>query len=179
MWMLHKPPYEILNNGSECVQGLTPAKHLNPLFSAPRTNYSVNSQMYYTSHDYNSNINFLDNSILFNLICISAHYSDVIMGTIASQITSLAVVYSTIYSDGDQRKHQSSASLAFLRGIHRRPVNSPQKVPVTRKKFPFDDIIMFWFASSRKFDTFSNHQKNCLICWYLHTAFKFSCCIQQ
>ena len=40
------------------------------------------------------------------------------MTTIASQITSLAVVYSTVYSDADQRKHQSSASLAFVWGIH-------------------------------------------------------------
>ena len=47
------------------------------------------------------------------------HYHDVIMGTIASQITSLAVVYSIVYSDVDQRKHQSSASLAFVWGIHR------------------------------------------------------------
>ena len=42
----------------------------------------------------------------------------------------------------DQRKHQSSMSLAFVRGIHRWPVNSPHKGPVTRKMFPFDDIIM-------------------------------------
>ena len=46
------------------------------------------------------------------------HYSDVIMDTIASQITSLTIVYSTVYSDADQRKHQSSAALAFVRGIH-------------------------------------------------------------
>ena len=70
------------------------------------------------------------------------HYSDVIMDSIASQITSLTIVYSTIYSDADQRKHQSSASLAFVRGIHRGPVNSPHKWPVTRKMFPFDDVIM-------------------------------------
>ena len=44
------------------------------------------------------------------------HYVDVIMGAIASQITSHTIVYSTVYSDADQRKHQSSASLAFLRG---------------------------------------------------------------
>ena len=50
---------------------------------------------------------------------ILVHYSDVIMSTIASLITSLAVVYSTVYSDADQRKHQSSASLAFVWGIHR------------------------------------------------------------
>ena len=47
------------------------------------------------------------------------HYADVIMTTMESQITSLTVVYSTVYSDADQRKHQSSASLAFVWGIHR------------------------------------------------------------
>ena len=65
------------------------------------------------------------------------------MGTIASQITSLTSVYSTVYSGADQSKHQSSASLAFVRVIHRGPVNSPHKWPVTRKMFPFDDVIMF------------------------------------
>ena len=47
------------------------------------------------------------------------HYIDVIMTTMASQITSLTVVYSTVYSGADQRKHQNSASLAFVWGIHR------------------------------------------------------------
>ena len=61
--------------------------------------------------------------------------SDIIMGTISSLITSLTSVYSTVHSGADQRKHQSSASLAFVRGIHRRPVNSPHKWPVTRKCF--------------------------------------------
>ena len=70
------------------------------------------------------------------------HYCDVTMTAMASQITCLAIVYSTVYSDADQRKHQSSASLAFVRGIHRGPVNSPHKWPVTRKMFPFDDVIM-------------------------------------
>ena len=64
------------------------------------------------------------------------------MGTIASQITSLTGVYSTVYSGADQSKHQSSTSLAFVWGIHRGPVNSPHKWPVTRKMFPFDDVIM-------------------------------------
>ena len=64
------------------------------------------------------------------------------MSAIASHITSLTIVYSIVYSDADQRKHQSSASLAFVRGIHRGPVNSPHKWPVTRKMFPFDDVIM-------------------------------------
>ena len=81
---------------------------------------------------------------LWNIITCPcpSHYSDVTMGSIASQITSLTTVSSTDYSDADQRKHQSSASLAFVRGIHRRPLNSPHKWPVTRKMFPFDDIIM-------------------------------------
>ena len=72
----------------------------------------------------------------------SQHYNDVIMGTIASQITSLTIVYSIVYSDADHKKHQSSASLAFARRIHRGPVNSPHKWPVMRKMFPFDDVIM-------------------------------------
>ena len=64
------------------------------------------------------------------------------MGTMASQITSPAIVYSTVYSHADQRKHQSSVSLAFVRGIHLGPVNSPHKWPVMRKMFPFHDLIM-------------------------------------
>ena len=70
------------------------------------------------------------------------HYDDVIMTTMASEITSLTIVYSTVYSGANQRKHQSSASLAFVLGIHRGPVNSPHKWPVTRKMPPFDDVIM-------------------------------------
>ena len=64
------------------------------------------------------------------------------MGAMAYQITSLTIVYSTVCSGADQRKHQSSASLAFVRGFHRSPVNSPHKGPVTRKLFPFHDVIM-------------------------------------
>ena len=64
------------------------------------------------------------------------------MSAIASQITSLTIVYSTLYSGTDQRKHQSSVSLAIAQGIQRWPVNFLHKWPVTRKMFPFDDIIM-------------------------------------
>ena len=64
------------------------------------------------------------------------------MSTMASQIASLTIVYSAVYSGADQRKQQSSTSLAFVRGIHREPVNSPHKGPVTQKMFPFDDVIM-------------------------------------
>ena len=69
-------------------------------------------------------------------------YNDVIMGAMVPQITSLTIVYSIVYSGADQGKHQSSASLAFVWGIHIWPANSPHKDPVTRKMFPFDDVIM-------------------------------------
>ena len=75
-------------------------------------------------------------------LSLNPHYNDIIMGAKASQISSLMIVCSTVYSGADQRKHESSASLAFVRGIHRGPVNSPHKCPVTRKTFPFDDVIM-------------------------------------
>ena len=64
------------------------------------------------------------------------------MSAMASQITSLAIVYSSFYSAIGQRKHQSSASLAFVRGIQRLPVNSPHKGPVKRTMFPFDHVIL-------------------------------------
>ena len=76
------------------------------------------------------------------------------MGTVASQTTSLTIVH--VYSRADQRKHQSSASLDFERGIHRGPVKSPHKWPVTRKMFPFDDVIMISFISFR-FTSLCNH----------------------
>ena len=64
------------------------------------------------------------------------------MGAMTSQITNLRIIYSTIYSGADQRKYQRSASLAFVRGINRWPVNFPHKRPVTRKMVSFDDVIM-------------------------------------
>ena len=77
-------------------------------------------------------------------------------GAIASQITSLTIVYWTVYSDADQRKHRSSASLAFVRGIHRGPVNSTHKWPATQNMFPFDDVIM-------------NYSRLIMICiWIIH-----------
>ena len=76
--------------------------------------------------------------ILAAIVMTQYHYNDVIRGAMASQITRLPIVYSSV----DQRKHQRSALLAFVRGIHRWQVNSPHKGPVTRKLFPFDDVIM-------------------------------------
>ena len=88
------------------------------------------------------------------------HYDDVIMTMLASQITSLTVVYSIVYSGVNQRKHQSSASLAFVREIHRGPVNFPHKWPVTRKMFPFDDVIM----------PHDNISVPGLSCWNVHSS---------
>ena len=68
------------------------------------------------------------------------------MSTVASQITGVSIVYSTVCSGADQRKHQSSVSLFFVRGIHRWLVNSPHKWPVTRKMLSFDDVIMIKFT---------------------------------
>ena len=59
-----------------------------------------------------------------------------------SAASRLLTVNSSVYSGADERKHQSSASLAFVRGIHRSPVNSPHKRPVTRKMFLFDDVTV-------------------------------------
>ena len=64
------------------------------------------------------------------------------MSVMAHQITGVSIVRSTVCSGADQRKHQSSASLAFVRGIHRSPVDSPHKGPTTRKMFPMDDIFV-------------------------------------
>ena len=74
--------------------------------------------------------------------CQVMHYSDVIMSVVVSLIAGDSIVYSTICSGADQRKHQSSTSLAFVREIHRLPMNSPHKGPVTLQMFLFDDVIM-------------------------------------
>ena len=79
------------------------------------------------------------------------HYSDVMMSAKASQITAVTFVHWTMCSCVDQRKHRSSASLAFVRGIHRLPVNSPHKGPITRKMISFDDVIMKCCNSSDSF----------------------------
>ena len=88
------------------------------------------------------------------------------MSAMASQITSLTIVYSTVYSGADQRKHQSCASLAIVRGIHRWPVNSPHKGPVTRKMFPFDNVIM----QSVSLLVFSSRIPSC--CPFLSSPFR-------
>ena len=90
------------------------------------------------------------------------HYSDVIMSAMASEITRRTIVYWTVYSGADQRKHQSSTSLAFVRGIHRWPA---------QKMFPFDVIMLciryiasLWFNKqwSREIKRSKTHQ---YLCW--------------
>ena len=91
-----------------------------------------------------------------NWVLIGSHWNDVIVSAMTSQIASLTIVYSTVYSGEDQRKHQSSASLAFVRGIRRWPVNSQRKWPVTRKMFPFDDVtVMRCFCCANYFHTWT------------------------
>ena len=77
------------------------------------------------------------------------------MSTMVSQITSLTIVYSAVYSGADQRKHQRSVSLASVRGIHLWPMNSPHKWPVTRKIFPF------WW---RHYDPSQWEERKCAWC---------------
>ena len=79
-------------------------------------------------------VNFADTS--------AVHYSDVVMRAMAFEITGASIVYTTVCSGTHQRKHQNSASLASVRGIHRWPLNSPHKGAVTQKTISFDDVIM-------------------------------------
>ena len=99
-----------------------------------------------------------------NFFFYQIHYIDVIMSATASEITSLMIAYSTFYSGADERKHQSSASLAFVRGIHRWPVNSTHKGPVTWKIFPFDDVIMYME------NLYCIHLNSSIVKWYFAHA---------
>ena len=108
------------------------------------------------------------------LLALNMHHNDVIMSTMAYQITSLTMVYSTVYSGVDQREHQSSASLSFGWGIHRWPVNSPHKGPVTRKcshlmtSSLFDIVSRLSYISNRKCISFEDiHSLHFPIWWYL------------
>ena len=82
-------------------------------------------------HGVSKNVHAMASSCCFE-ICWTLHCSDAIIGAMASKISSLTGVYSIVYSGAYQRKQQSSASLAVVRGIHR----SPHKWPVKRKMLP-------------------------------------------
>ena len=99
-------------------------------------------------------------NISFRLI----HYNDVIMSAMGYQITGLTIVSSAVCWGADQRKRQSSASLAFVRGIRRWSVVSPHKETVTRKTFSAIvvenvslKLRLAWLllnATSQRFDIF-------------------------
>ena len=93
------------------------------------------------------------------LLC---HYSDVIMGVMASQITSLPIVYSSVYSGADQIKHQSSASLTYVRGIHRWSVNSPHKRPLASLYYIPNTLFFVWII--RKFTSVWMKVVRSLVC---------------
>ena len=103
------------------------------------------------------------------------HFIEQEMGSMASLITSLTSAYPTVHPGADERKHQSSVSLAFVQGIHRRPMNSPHKWPVTRKMFPFDGVIMneTCFLSVLPGCTISNYP-SVFIC-HFHLRFSLHC----
>ena len=90
------------------------------------------------------------------------HYDDVIMSAMASQITSLTSVCSNFHSGVDQRIHQRSASLAFVWGIQRPPVNSPHKRPVTRKRF----YLMTSSWMRLKYNAHNSRFVTFIVAWY-------------
>ena len=86
------------------------------------------------------------------------HYADVIMSAMASQITGLTIVYSIFIQAQIKENIKAPRHWPFVWGIHRRPVNSPHKRPVTRKMLPFDDVIMSkFFVSLRQLLENVNH----------------------
>ena len=93
---------------------------------------------------------------------IIIHYSDATLSAMVSQITGVLIVCLAVCS-GAHKKHQSSASLAFLRRFHRWLVESPRKGPVTREMFPFDDVIMVW-------DDFIWFHSQCLMAISAHST---------
>ena len=127
------------------VSSISPSgANLSDLFSLQNTKY-FNQNMY--TKIWSANGSHLCcpglNALTFHCrSCIYTHYIDVIVSDMVSQITGASIVCSTVCSGIDQRKHQSSAPLAIEMEIHRWPVNFPHKGPVTRKMFPFDDVIM-------------------------------------
>ena len=98
----------------------------------------------------------------------TVHYSDAIMSAMASQITCVSIICLIICSGADQRKYQSSASMAFGRGMHQWLVDFPHKGIVTRKMFPFDDVIMHTIASVPV-----NNR-----CWYIPSIYLRSIILQ-
>ena len=111
--------------------------HTNLIMSVGRNMVSLLKQKHVSFKHTSLEIYVVNSGKIFQ-----THYSDVTMSMMASQTTGVSIVCSTVCSTIDQRTHQSSTSLAFVRGIYRWLLNSPHKGPVTRKTLPFDDVIM-------------------------------------
>ena len=130
--------------------------------------YNISNIPIFANHIFDITVIFISYIIYSKhllYIHLRAHYDDVIMTMLESQITSLTVVYSIVYTGVQQRKHQSSASLAFVREIHRGPVNFPHKWPVTRQMFPFDDVIMCIIYSTK-----SQNLSTCILATRVYIA---------
>ena len=137
-------PHNVINGGPLEYRLIIPQTRNHDYITTSINGYKLTIS-YNENHEAQNTIQrYLIYDILFSYIIdnFKWHYSDVIISAMASQITNLTIVYSTVYSGAGQRKHQSFASLAFVWGIHQWPVNSRHKRPVTRKMFPFDDVIM-------------------------------------
>ena len=132
LYLIHNGEHWLFIRDQENKADLIPANAVAYTTSSAETPQNVTSSWTLASGE----------TVELQFICAGKHYSDVTMRVMASQITSVSVVYSTVCPGADQRKHQSSTSLVLVRGIRRLPVNSPHKGPVTRKLLPFDDVIM-------------------------------------
>ena len=117
----------------------------------------------------------------YSMVPVIIMHSDVIVDAMASQITSLRIVCSTVYSGADQRKyHKVPRHWPFVRGIHRWPLNSPHKRTETRKMFPIDDVIVYPTESVVTSRVFKVPNLRFCPCWgytALTTTHKFYYCI--
>ena len=115
-------PENSQKSGASYIRDASNIRHM-PLYS----NYIHNDVILFSGH-------FMLRA-LHSIPVSNFHYNDIIMSAMESQITSLTIVYSTVYSGADRRKHRSYEPLAFVWGIHRWSMNSPHKGPVTRNCF--------------------------------------------
>ena len=111
-------------------------------FPTQRASHVENVSISWLHHEEDHSIAPVVNEVIMKDIGKLIYYNDIIMSVIASQIMDVSMVCSRVCSGTNQRKHQSSMSLAFVRGIHQWLVNSPHKGLIMRKMIPFDDIIM-------------------------------------
>ena len=110
----------------------------------------------------------MNNVIYLHIVCSSSWRPGIVAlhwrhnGRNGVSITNLTSVYWTVCSGEDQRKHQISASLAFVWGIHRWPVNYSHKWTIARKMFPLDDITMMKSTSA---SVTNCHVRKILVCF--------------